>query len=88
MLTADSLAEALRGRSGLAAGESLITREGEWVGRDWLRVSRGTDQRAGVIEREHRLKALRASAGTAAAGVEQAEAVAEQRAHRARADRA
>ena len=25
----------------------------------WLRVSRGADQHAGVIEREHRLKTLR-----------------------------
>ena len=36
--------------------ESLITRTGEWIGRDWLRVSRGADPHAGVIEREHRLK--------------------------------
>ncbi len=71
--TADSLAAALAGRGALAAGESLITREGEWVGRDWLRVSRGTDQRAGVLEREQRLKGLRTGAGTAAATVEQAE---------------
>ncbi len=72
--TADSLAQALRARGALAAGESLITREGEWVGRDWLRVSRGTDQRAGVLEREQRLKGLRTGAGTAAAAVGQAEA--------------
>ncbi len=72
--TAQSLAQALRGRQGLSAGESYITREGEWVGRDWLRVSRGTDQRAGVLEREHRLKGLRGSAGAAASGVERAEA--------------
>ena len=39
---------------------------GEWVGRDWLRVSRGTDQRAGVLEREQRLKELRAAAARAA----------------------
>src|SRR5262249_33876848 len=57
--TADSLAEALSGRASLPAGHSFITRSGEWVGRDWLRVSRGTDHHAGVIEREHRLKASR-----------------------------
>ncbi len=72
--TADSLAQALRARGALAAGESLITREGEWVGRDWLRVSRGTDQRAGVLEREQRLKGLRTGAGSAGEAVEQAEA--------------
>jgi chromosome segregation protein len=57
--TAPSLAAALRQRTQLADGESLITGAGEWVGRDWLRVNRGGDVHAGVLEREHRLKALR-----------------------------
>ena len=61
VLTAESLAEALKMRPSLAAGQSVITRGGEWVGREWLRVSRGADQHAGVIEREHRLKTLRAT---------------------------
>ncbi|MFI4913567.1 MAG: chromosome segregation protein SMC, partial [Steroidobacterales bacterium] len=55
----DSLGAALRARRGLPAGHSIITAAGEWLGRDWLRVSRGGDPHAGVIEREHRLKALR-----------------------------
>jgi chromosome segregation protein len=59
VFTADSLGDALAQRAALGAGQSIITRAGEWVGRDWLRVSRGTDQHAGVIEREHRLKSLR-----------------------------
>jgi chromosome segregation protein len=57
--TAPSLAAALRQRAQLGAGESLITSGGEWVGRDWLRVNRGGDVHAGVLEREHRLKLLR-----------------------------
>jgi chromosome segregation protein len=57
--TAESLAEALRARRSLAAEESVITRAGEWLGRDWLRVNRGSDHHAGVIEREQRLKAMR-----------------------------
>ncbi|MFI4867246.1 MAG: chromosome segregation protein SMC [Steroidobacterales bacterium] len=57
--TALSLAAALRQRTQLADGESLITAAGEWVGRDWLRVNRGGDVHAGVLEREHRLKLLR-----------------------------
>ena len=61
VLTAESLADALQMRPSLAAGQSVITRGGEWVGRHWLRVSRGADQHAGVIEREHRLKTLRAT---------------------------
>jgi chromosome segregation protein len=63
--TAPSLAVALRQRAQLAAGESLITGAGEWVGRDWLRVNRGGDVHAGVLEREHRLKALRELSVTA-----------------------
>lgn len=56
---AGSLAEALAGRRQLRPGESLITRAGEWVGRGWLRISRGGDTHAGVLEREQRLKGLR-----------------------------
>ena len=37
----------------------MITRSGEWIGRDWLRVNRGGDPHAGVLEREQRLKQLR-----------------------------
>jgi chromosome segregation protein len=72
--TAPSLALALRQRSQLAHGESLITAAGEWLGRDWLRVNRGGDVHAGVLEREHRLKVLRegcAAADERVRGLEQ-----------------
>ncbi|TLY88414.1 MAG: chromosome segregation protein SMC [Gammaproteobacteria bacterium] len=85
--TAESLGDALRVRAGLAAGRSLVTRAGEWVGRDWLRVSRGADQRAGVLGREHRLKGLHAAATAADAQVAQAESeLAAARAQLARAE--
>ncbi|HEV2704178.1 MAG TPA: chromosome segregation protein SMC, partial [Steroidobacteraceae bacterium] len=60
VMAGDSLAEALRMRSSLAPGQSIITRSGEWVGKGWIRLSRGEDPHTGVIEREQRLKALRA----------------------------
>jgi chromosome segregation protein len=60
VVTAETLAEALAARGSLSPGQSIITRRGEWLGPNWLRVSRGEDHHAGVIEREHRLKALRA----------------------------
>ncbi len=60
VLAGDSLAEALRRRGTLLPGQSIIVRGGEWVGKDWIRVSRGEDQHAGIIEREQRLKGLRA----------------------------
>jgi len=71
--TSDSLAAALRLRGGLGRGESVITPAGEWIGHDWLRVNRGSDAHAGVIEREHRLKVLRQSAQEHDAGVQAAE---------------
>jgi chromosome segregation protein len=74
VLTAESLAEALQRRASLAPGQSVITRGGEWVGREWLRVSRGTDHHAGVIEREHRLKSLRAAVAEVEARVHEVEA--------------
>src|SRR6202044_929835 len=60
VLAGESLADALRTRGTLAPGQSIITRSGEWVGKGWIRVSRGQDPHTGVIEREHRLKSLRA----------------------------
>jgi chromosome segregation protein len=59
VVTVSSLAEALRLRSQLQAGQSAVTRDGEWVGRGWLRVRRGGDSRSGLLEREQRLKQLR-----------------------------
>ncbi len=74
VFAAPSLAQALRQRAALEEGHSYITPAGEWVGRAWLRVTRGSDERAGVLEREHRLKGLRATAAAAGARVTQAEA--------------
>jgi chromosome segregation protein len=56
---AETLTEALKLRRELANDESVITRSGEWIGRDWLRVNRGGDPHSGVLEREQRLKQLR-----------------------------
>ncbi len=59
--TVASLREALAQRRGLSAGETLVTPEGYWVGRDWLKIARGREAHTGVIEREHRIRALRAT---------------------------
>ncbi|HEX3838461.1 MAG TPA: chromosome segregation protein SMC [Steroidobacteraceae bacterium] len=59
VLAGESLGDALRMRDRLEPGQSIITRAGEWVGKGWIRVSRGQDPHTGVIEREHRLKTLR-----------------------------
>ena len=74
IVIADSLEEALRARARLERGQSYITRSGEWLGRDWLRVSRGSDPRTGMLEREQRLKSLGAQAAASEASVATAEA--------------
>ena len=70
VLAGESLADALRMRGSLGPGQSIITRAGEWVGRGWIRVSRGQDPHTGVIEREQRLKALRADLALAEANLQ------------------
>ena len=67
--TAGSLADALQRRHTLDADQSLVTPDGVWVGRDWLRVARGRDAHAGVLERENRIRALRGVCDELDAGV-------------------
>ncbi|MBT8138038.1 MAG: chromosome segregation protein SMC, partial [Gammaproteobacteria bacterium] len=59
VFAADSLSEALGMRSRLGAGESVITRDGVWIGADWLRVSRDEEAHAGVLSREDEIRRLR-----------------------------
>lgn len=56
--TADSLADAFQIRSSLNVGESVITPEGIWLGRNWLRVSKDQDATAGVLKRQAELTSL------------------------------
>ncbi len=62
VFAADTLTEALGVRDRLAPGQSIVTGDGVWLSGDWLRVSRGEDEHAGVIAREGELRDLRASA--------------------------
>jgi chromosome segregation protein len=57
--TAETLNEALGVRNRLSSGESVVTRDGIWLGPDWLRLSRDADPHTGVIEREETLRGLR-----------------------------
>ena len=57
---ADSLGNALAIREQLNSGESVITAEGVWLGKNWLRVSRDSAGRAGVLAREHEMRRLKA----------------------------
>jgi chromosome segregation protein len=55
---AESLPEALQLRHRLAAHESVITRDGIWIGSGWLRVARDQDAHSGILEREKEINAL------------------------------
>ncbi len=54
-----SNAEALKQQASLENGDSLITAEGLWLGADWVRVSRGLGDGAGVLLREKEIAELR-----------------------------
>jgi len=71
--TAESLGEALRIRRGLGAGQSVVTRDGVWLGADWLRLSSDPEPHTGVIEREETLRALRVEVGRLEAEVKDGE---------------
>jgi len=55
---ADSLDHALGMQRQLAAHESVVTRDGIWLGANWLRINHATDARAGVLQRSKDLRKL------------------------------
>lgn len=67
---AETLSEALGMRSSLQAGESIITPEGVWIGAGWLRVSRGFDEKAGIIARQEEIDKLQQDITEAKSSVE------------------
>lgn len=54
----ETLQDAMAVRGNLLAHESVVTKDGLWLGPGWLRVTRDKDERAGVLKREQELKAL------------------------------
>ncbi len=54
----ETLDEALKMRHSLSYDESIITRDGIWLGSNWLRVSRETETNTGVLARENNIREL------------------------------
>ncbi|QKZ03712.1 chromosome segregation protein SMC [Pseudomonas eucalypticola] len=54
----ETLDDALAGRAQLQPGQSLISRDGYWVGRHFLRVSRASDAQGSVLARGQELENL------------------------------
>jgi chromosome segregation protein len=73
VFTAETLGEALGRRLKLSAGQSVVTRDGVWLGPDWLRLSRDKDPHTGVIEREESLREIRLEVSRLEAEVKEAE---------------
>ncbi len=59
--TAADLSSALALRSKLSANESVVTADGLWIGSNWLRVAKDSDEQAGVLQRQQELEELTAS---------------------------
>ncbi len=57
---AGSLNKALAIREKMRDNESVITADGVWLSKNWLRVSRDKNAKAGVLSREHDMRRLKA----------------------------
>ncbi len=56
---AETIGNALAMREQIADDESVITSDGIWLGKNWLRVSRDKEGKAGVLAREHDMRRLK-----------------------------
>ena len=68
--TAPDLASAMARRARLAEGESIVTPDGIWLGRNWLRVNKDQDISASVLKRQQELVSLEAKMNEARAETE------------------
>ncbi len=69
---ADNVEQALQKMDGLQSHESIITRDGVWLGSGWLRVNAGNPEKSGVLVREQELKDIETEIQREALYVEQA----------------
>jgi chromosome segregation protein len=56
---ADDIETAKKQSSALKSYESIVTPEGDWLGRDWIKISRSSDSTTGVLQREKELRDLK-----------------------------
>lgn len=54
----EDLAKALQAREQLAGDESIITRDGIWLGKNWVRINKAVSKDNGILVREQELKQL------------------------------
>lgn len=58
VIAVETLDEALTQRAGLALGQSLITKDGYWLGKDFIRLKKGEQATSGVLARAQELEQL------------------------------
>ena len=68
---AETVADALAIRRRLRAHESVVTRDGLWMGPQWIRIRRDADPQAGVLARSEEIKRLRKGIASSSAQVEE-----------------
>ena len=59
VFTADSIAQAREMSAGLAAHESVITRDGYWIGPNWIQIRGEVQEEGGILQRERSLEEIR-----------------------------
>jgi chromosome segregation protein len=72
--TAETLDEARNRVGSLADGQSIITRDGEWLAPQWARVRRAQGNQVGVLAREREIRLLSEQIGTLEAQLEESAA--------------
>jgi len=67
---ADDLSGALAMRATLSAAESVVSKDGYWIGPNWLRVSRDADEQSSVLQREKDMQTVAAEIDALKSAVE------------------
>ena len=81
VFAAESLSEAAQYRKKLSSNDSIVTKDGIWLGVNWLKVLKQQDSKSGVIERRQQLLLLQQEMDTsqqAIAALEHSMALSEQ----------
>ena len=60
VFAADSIEDALSHRSALGPGQSIVAKNGIWLGSNWIRVGTESDQDGGVVARAREIERLEA----------------------------
>ncbi len=58
VFVANNVQDALKKSASLETGESVITKDGVWIGPDWLRVSRIAANKGNVLQRKNEIRSL------------------------------